>query len=73
MDQDMYEQLIHWIQERLAVQEGGEGTIHISWDDATRDYIISQTRISSGKSETLGCSRSIRGAIFNALTGKVYE
>lgn len=67
-------QFVVFIEERLATGEGGAGTIHISWDDATRDYIISQQRFDQFRTnEILGCSKYLESAIELAITGKVYD
>ncbi len=63
MSDDRFTDFINFLEERLAAHEGGAGSVYISWDDATRDYIISQKRINGGGSDMLGCSRSLRKAI----------
>lgn len=66
------EAFIKFIEARLAAHEGGAGSIVISWDDATFDYIISQKNF-QGSSETLGCSRSLNRAVELAISGKKYD
>lgn len=70
---DQFQQFLDFLHTRLAVHEGGAGAISISWDDATRDYLICQQKLFKGGSETLGCSRSLKQAIELAVSGKVYN
>jgi len=69
----MENDFIKFIEKRLAVGEGGDGDIRIGWDDATRDYIITQKNLNTNNHEILGCSRSLRRAIELAITGKKYD
>jgi hypothetical protein len=69
-----FQQFLNFIETRMATHEGGAGAISISWDDATRDWIISQQQLGkSGRNETLGCSRNLKRAIELAVTGKIYD
>jgi hypothetical protein len=67
------QQFLNFLESRMAIHEGGAGTISISWDDATRDWIISQKNLFKNGSETLGCSRYLKRAIELAISGKIYE
>jgi hypothetical protein len=64
-------EFLDWIESRLVTGEGGAGNIRIGWDDATRDYLITQTLYVGF--ETLGCSKSLERAIELAISGKVYD
>jgi hypothetical protein len=65
--------LVTFIEERLAAHEGGAGDIRIGYDDATFDYVISQRNLTTKSDETLGCSRSLWRAIELAVTRKRYD
>jgi hypothetical protein len=69
------QQFLDFLETRMATHEGGAGAISISWDDATRDWIISQRNLSKkfNNQETLGCSRYLKRAIELAVTGKIYD
>lgn len=67
--------IIQFLKKRLAAYEGGAPSVHISYDDATYNYVISQkTRFDNkADNEILGCSRSLTKAFELAITEKVYE
>lgn len=67
--------ILNFLEERLCIHEGGNPPIIISWDDATRDYIISQKNGygPTASQQTLGCSKSLFRAFELAISGKVYD
>lgn len=74
MPKPTIDEFLSFLEERLAAHEGGAGSLHISYDDATFSYIISQTKMDKFRTnETLGCSRFLSRAIELAISGKKYE
>jgi hypothetical protein len=73
IEEEIMKEFLDWVEGRLATHEGGAGNISIGWDDATRDYIISQRKIFSYDYKVLGCSRSLGRAIELAISGKVFD
>ena len=69
----MTKDFIDFIEERLAVHEGGAGSISVGWDDATRDYLVCQHNLTSKRDEILGCSHSLGRAIELAISGKKFD
>lgn len=67
--------ILDFLEERLSIHDGGNPPITISWDDATRDYIISQKNGygQAASKQTLGCSKSLFRAFKLAISGKVYD
>ncbi len=69
------EDIVSFLNERLAAHEGGAPSISIGYDDATFNYVISQKKGFSKEApnETLGCARSIGHAFALAISGRVYD
>ncbi len=67
--------ILDFLQVRLAAHEGGAPAVHIGYDDATFCFVITQRKGFSkdAHSETLGCSRSLTHAFKLAISGKVYD
>jgi hypothetical protein len=61
------DRIINFLTERLTAYEGGAESIHIGYDDATFNYVITQG------SKILGCSRSLSRAFTLAISGQVYD
>jgi hypothetical protein len=62
---------IEFLHNRLAAHEGGAGSIHIGYDDATREYVISQKSLYGTRQDVvLGCASSLVRAIDLAVAGK---
>lgn len=68
------DKLIEFFEERLAAHEGGAGSIHISYDDATFHYVITQTKMDHFRTnEILSSSGSLRRALELAISGKRFD
>lgn len=67
--------ILDFLEEHLSIHDGGNPPIIISWDDATRDYSISQKNGygPAASMKTLGCSKSLFRAFELAISGKVYD
>lgn len=73
IEEERMKEFIAWLEERLATGEGGNPPVYIGWDDATRNYVISQHDFSKGSSKMLSCSKSLGKAVELAVSGKVFD